>query len=156
MARPIRARPSPARQLAETPSEVLAPDLRSSVDSLRMVLELIRLLDERGFLRFSTDLLREEDRVVEVLTERLPPGGVRRAMRNLEVLVGTFRELDPATLGVLARSIPGALKEAEKAGAGRSIGLLEIMNTLRDPEVNRGVRMVLGFLRGIGRESGRG
>jgi uncharacterized protein YjgD (DUF1641 family) len=123
------------------------------VDSLRELLELIRLLDERGFLRFSTDLLRAEDRVLEVVTERFHPGEVRRAMRNLEVLARTFRDLDPAILANLARSVPGALKEAQKAQGDRTIGLFEVMSTLRDPEVNRGVRMVLGFLRGIGRES---
>jgi uncharacterized protein YjgD (DUF1641 family) len=152
MARPIRARPSSPPRLRESPSEALAPDLASSLDSLRGLLELVRLLDERGLLRFSTDLLREEDRVVKVVTERFPPGEVRGALRNLEVLVRTFADLDPATLDVLSRSVPGALKEAERAQADRTMGLLEIMTTLRDPEVNRGVRMVLGFLRGIGRE----
>jgi uncharacterized protein YjgD (DUF1641 family) len=153
MARPIRARTKAPPRRAESPSESLAPDLAASVDSLRDLLELIRLLDERGFLRFSTDLLREEDRVVGVVTERFHPGEVRRAVRNLEVLVRTFSELEPATLTALAQSVPSALEEARKAQGDRTIGLFEIMNTLREPEVNRGVRMVLGFLRGIGRKS---
>jgi uncharacterized protein YjgD (DUF1641 family) len=154
MARPIRARPRPTAPPAGSPSEALAPDLEASVGSLRELLELIRLLDERGFLRFSTDLLREEDRVVEVITDRFHPGDVRRAMKNLEVLVRTFQNLDPTTLSAIAQSVPSAFQEAQKAQGDRTIGLFEIMTTLRDPEVNRGVRMVLGFLRGIGRESG--
>jgi uncharacterized protein YjgD (DUF1641 family) len=156
MSRPIRAGPRSTATLAEAPSAALAPDLGASVASLRELLELLRLLDERGFLRFSADLLREEDRVVELVTERFRPGEIRRALRNLDVMVRTFRDLDPATLRTLAESLRGALREAQRAQADRAIGLFEILSTLRDPEVNRGVRMVLGFLRGIGRDSSEG
>jgi uncharacterized protein YjgD (DUF1641 family) len=150
MARPIRARPSVSEE--EVPvTEALSPELASTRESLRELLELIRLLDERGFLRFATDLLREEDRVVEAVSQRFRPEEVRRAVRNFEVLYRTFQDLDPETLGALARDVPTALAEAHRAEGDRPIGIFEVVNTLRDPEVNRGARMVLGFLRGIGR-----
>ncbi len=151
MARPISARPSRGGSTAW--NEALAPELAASAEAIRQLLELVRLLDERGVLRFSSDLLREEDRVVAVLTDRLSARDVRRAVRNLEVLVKTFRDLDPGTLGALARGVPTALTEAHRAERDRPMGIFEIVSTLRDPEVNRGVRMVLGFLRGIGRNA---
>ncbi len=151
MACPISTRP--ARSPPIEWSEALAPELAESAAAIRELLELVRLLDERGVLRFSSDLLREEDRVVAVLTDRLSAGDVRRAIRNLEVLVKTFRDLDPGTLGALARGMPAALSEAHRAERDRPMGIFEIVSTLRDPEVNRGVRMVLGFLRGIGRDA---
>jgi uncharacterized protein YjgD (DUF1641 family) len=155
MSRPIRARPLPSEPSAGMVTEVLAPELDASADALRQLLELLRLLDERGFLRFSTDLLREEDRVVEVLSERFRPGDLRRAVGNLEVLVRTFRDVDPATLGAIARAVPSALVEAHRAESDPAMGLFEMVSTLRDPDVNRGVRMVLGFLRGVGRSPSR-
>ena len=155
MARPIRSRPAPSSgsrpaALAET----LGPELDASATSIRELLELARLLDERGVLRFSSDVLRSEDRLVGVLTDRLDPASIRRAVRNLEVLVRTFERLDPKTLAALTSGVPAALEEAHRAEGDRPMGLLEIATAVRDPEVNRGVRMVLGLLRGIGRSAG--
>lgn len=149
MARPIRVRPTPTEP--STWEEVLEPEITTSAESVRELLELVRLLDERGLLRFANDVLREEDRVVEVVTRRIEADDLRKAIRNLEVLVRTFRALDPATLGALAQGVPAALDESHRAERDRPVGILEIISLLRDPEVNRGVRMVLGFLRGIGR-----
>jgi uncharacterized protein YjgD (DUF1641 family) len=153
MARPIRARPEAPTGPEIVATRTLATDLAATDESVRELLELVRLLDERGLLRFASDLLREEDRVVAVLSDRVPPDGVRRAMRNLEVLVKTFRDIDPKTLDALARGVPGALEAARRAQGDEPLGILAILRVLRDPEVNRGVRMVLGFLRGIGADS---
>jgi uncharacterized protein YjgD (DUF1641 family) len=153
MARPIRLRPDPSEEETAI-AEALAPELAVSKESLRDLLELIRLLDERGFLRFAADALREEDRVVEVVSERFRPEELRRILRNLGVLYRTFQDLDPETLGTLARGVPAALEEAHRAESDRQVGILDVVSALREPEVNRGVRMVLGFLRGIGRGSG--
>jgi uncharacterized protein YjgD (DUF1641 family) len=152
MARPIRTRPVPDGG-PDSLAAALGPELEESAASIRELLELIRLLDERGFLRFSTDLLREEDRVVEVLSKRVHPGDLRRAVANLEVLVRTFREIDPTALAGLAQAVPSALVEAHRAESDAPMGLFEMLSVLREPEVNRGVRMVLGFLRGVGRSS---
>ncbi len=155
MARPIRSRPTPSSPggpaaLAET----LGPELDASAASIRDLLELVRLLEERGVLRFSADVLRSEDRLVAVLTDRLDPVSIRRAVQNLEVLVRTFERLDPTTLAALTGGLPAALEEAHRAEGAPPMGLLEIATAVRDPEVNRGVRMVLGLLRGIGRRAG--
>jgi uncharacterized protein YjgD (DUF1641 family) len=153
VARPIRARPSPSEAPSGALTEALVPDLEASSEAIRQLLELIRALDERGILRFSTDLLREEDRVIEVLSERFRPEDLRRAVANLEVLVRVFRDIDPAALGGIARALPSALTEARRAESDPAMGLFEMVSVLRDPDVNRGVRMVLGFLRGVGRSS---
>jgi len=155
VARPIRTRPVAEESSVESLTEALAPDLGASVESIRQLLDLVRLLDERGLLRFSTDLLREEDRVIEVLAERFRPEDLRRAVGNLEVLVRTFRDVDPGTLGAIARAVPAALEEAHRAESDPVMGLFEMVSVLRDPEINRGVRMVLGFLRGVGHSASR-
>lgn len=155
MAKPIRAGAFDADEGRPVPvTEVLSPEIDAASAALRELLELIRLLDDRGFLRFATDLLRSEDRVVEVLAERVPAEELRRAAHNLWVVLRTFREVDPLTLGALARGIPTAFDEARKAETEGPIGLLDVLSSLRDPEVNRGVRMLLGFLRGFGRTAG--
>ncbi len=154
MARPIRARPTVPSGAGTTPGvDAIASDLGASAESIRELLALVRLLEERGVLRFSSDLLRSQDRVIEVLTDRIDPATLGRSLRNLEVLLHAFERLDPATLAALAGGVPAALEEARRAEADRPMGLLEIATTLRDPEVNRGVRMMLGFLRGIGRSA---
>lgn len=155
MARPIRSRPpASATATGVGPSGTLGTDLAASADSLRAFLALLRLLDEKGFLRLGHDLLREEDRVVEVLAQRLPAGDVRGAMRAATALASAFRDVDPATLASWSARVPRALAEAERAASGPPIGPVEVLAALNDPDVNRGVRMTLGFLRGAGRSPG--
>ncbi len=116
-------------------------------------LALVRALDERGLLRFATDVVTEEERVVAVVTDRLPPDAVRSALENARAVLAGLRDLDPETLTLLSAAIPRGLREAREAEHGRPIGWLELATTLRDPDVNRGLRMLLGFLRGVGRAS---
>ncbi len=154
MARPIRSRPPASATSPVAASGAFGTDLVASADSLRAFLALLRLLDEKGFLRFGSDLLREEDRVVEVLTQRLPASDVRGAMRAATALAAAFRDVDPAALASWTARVPRALAEAERAAAGPPIGPIEVLAALNDPDVNRGVRMTLGFLRGAGRSPG--
>ena len=149
MARAIRT-PATRDAASPVPPASLDAELAQSAEALRSLLEVIRGLDERGVLRFSADLLREEDRVVQVLTERMEPGELRRTLRNVTVLVEAFRDVDPATLRALSAGVPKALDRARAAQDEKPVGWFEVAGALRDPDVNRGVRMVLGFLRGIG------
>ncbi len=153
MARPIRARPAPSGASLGTLNDALGPELGASVEPLRELLSLVRLLGERGILRFSADLLREEDRVIEVVSERFRPEELRRAVANLEVVVRAFRDLDPDALGRFARGVPPGLLEAQRSEASAPLGVFEMLSVLQEPDVNRGVRMVLGFLRGVGRSA---
>ncbi len=155
MARPIRSRPAASEtSTAVGLSEELGPDLAASADSLRALLALLRLLDEKGLLRLGHDLLREEDRVVEVLTQRLPASDVRGAMRAATALAAALRDVDSATLAAWTARVPRALAEAERAASGPPVGPVEVLAALNDPDFNRGVRLTLGFLRGAGRSPG--
>lgn len=152
MARAIRHRPSP-EALATNASAGRTPR-DGSAESLASLAEVVRLLDERGFLRFAADLLREEDRVVEVLVDRVPAKSVRAAWRAAAVLVATMRAVEPATAERIARSLPLGLEEAARSADGPMVGLFDVLHALNDPDVNRGVRMLLGGLRGLGRGAG--
>ncbi len=151
MARPIRNRPNARRVPAELSRDDLVREIERSGTALVAALALVRALDEHGLLRLATDVVTEEDRVLAVLTERVPADTVRRAGENLRALLSGLRDLDPDTVAVLAAALPRGLREARKAERDRAIGWLELATTLRDPDVNRGLRMLLGFLRGVGR-----
>jgi uncharacterized protein YjgD (DUF1641 family) len=154
MAKPIRALPSPTEDEGTASlSEALASELNSAGGSLRELLELVRLLDERGWLRFASDLLRAEDRVVAVVTDRVDPADIKRVAQNLELMYRTLRSVDPKLFAEFMNGVPGGVKEARRARSDSTLGFLEIVGALRDPEVNLGVRMMLGFLRGIGQSA---
>ena len=152
MARAIRVPPAEASGVEESrPAPNLSSELAEATEAVRAFLELLRGLEERGYLRFANDFLRSEDRIVQVLTERIDPAELRRTVQGLRTLLSSFGEVDRDLVGQLSKRLSPALGEAMKAEEGPPVGFLEVVNALNDPEVNRGVRMVLGFLRGIGR-----
>lgn len=152
MARAIRntpeAPPGPAPDEATGP---LGVELGGSADALRAFLELLRGLEEGGYLRFATDLLRSEDRVVKVLTERVDPEEVRRTVQGLRTLHATIGSLDPGLVARVSERLTPGLEEAFRAERGPAVSFLDVVSALNDPEVNRGIRLLLGFLRGVGR-----
>lgn len=149
MARAIRHRPTAEVTAVAVPATTATPD--ASADPLASLAEVVRLLDERGFLRFAEDLLREEERVVEVLVDRVPPQDVRAAWKAITVLIATLRKVEPATVERLSGSVAESIEEAERSARTPMVGFFDILATLNDPDVNRGVRMLLGALRGLGR-----
>ena len=152
MARAIRAPPSNASGREESaPAPDFAPELAEAAGAVREFLEILRGLEERGYLRFASDVLRSEDRVVRVLTERIDPTELRRTIQGLRTLFAALGDVDREVAERLSNRLAPALEEALKGEAAPPVGFLEVVNALNDPEVNRGVRMVLGFLRGIGR-----
>lgn len=157
MARAIRARPQPSEGVAARgePIPSLAPDLGDSASAIAGLLELLRLLEERGFLRWGSDLLRSEERIVSVLTEQVDPKELRALAKAPQVLGSALAGIDRATAAWLGERLPTALAEAQDAGSGPPMGAIELVRALEDPEVNRGARMVIGFLRGLGRGPGR-
>ena len=152
MARALRSAP-------EVPSEphpgeapgALGTEIAGSTEAIRAILEILRDLEERGFLRFANDLLRSEDRVVKVLTERVDPGEVRRTVQGLRTLLASMGAVDSGLVARVSERLAPGLEEALRAEGGPPVGFLEVVSALNDPEVNRGIRMLLGFLRGVGR-----
>lgn len=157
MARAIRARPAASEGVAPgaVPVASLAPDLGDSASAIAGLLELLRLLEERGFLRWGSDLLRSEERIVSVLTEQVDPKELRALARAARVLGPALAGIDPATAAWVGERLPTALAEAQEAGSAAPMGAIELVRVLEDPEINRGARMVIGFLRGLGRGPGR-
>ncbi len=157
MAKAISTRPLPpanGSRRARTGASV-SEALDASADSLRNLLELIRLLDEKGFLRLGTDVLRSEDRMISVLTERVDPADVRALVRSVQRLGAVLGPVEPEAARWLGRRLPNALQGARQGEAEPPLAALDILKALSEPDVNRGVRMVLGFLRGIGRDPDR-
>ncbi len=152
MARAIRstAEPSPEPAPDEAPGP-LGVELGGSTEAVRAFLELLRGLEEGGYLRFVNDLLRSEDRVVKVLTERVNPEEVRRTVQGLRTLHATIGSLDPGLVARVSERITPGLEEAFRAEGSPPVSFLDVVSALNDPEVNRGIRLLLGFLRGVGR-----
>lgn len=155
MARPIRTHPTPG---SGTRTEIATPppsiERVAPVDAVRDFLEVLQALEERGYLRFASDLVRSEDQVVQVLTERVDPARLRKATHGLSTALSVLGELDRSAVEDLAPRLAPALEEAVRAESGPALGPLELLQALNEPDVNRGLRMLLGFLRGFGRGPG--
>jgi uncharacterized protein YjgD (DUF1641 family) len=120
--------------------------------SLVRALEVLDLLEEKGWLPALTYLLREWRAVYSNLSDFLARPGVERYLRNVTALgFYTLAELDPDEVKSAAVAINRGVRAAIAASrSDGKVGILDLASEMRDDNVNRGFRAVLGFLHGVG------
>jgi len=143
------------RHVPATPDDatrsVPIAELEATEESLRHFLELIRLLDERGVLRLLSDLLEDNEELVRVSVDWLSRPENVRAIQNLRALARAVQEIDPAKLETVATSMARAVdRAADVPVEGERRGAFAVLRQLGEPDVNRGFRVFLEFLRSLG------
>lgn len=119
--------------------------------ALGKVLDLVCELDRCGALDAMNGLLQNAISVEQVLLEEAVQPGHLRLGRNAVTLGMMLESLDPADVEALTqgvgRAVHAARLELDRDGA---VHPWRLVGLLREPEVNRGVRTLLAFLRGLG------
>lgn len=123
----------------------------STDESLRHFLELLRALDENGVLRLVHDLVDDNQEVIRVGVDWLHSPENVRGIQNLRVLFQTLQQIDSRELEAVAGAMARAVDRAATApDDGERRGAFAVLRQLGDPEVNRGLRVFLEFLRALG------
>lgn len=149
------------KRIEVTEEEKRANDLREiedalleNKDALLETLQVVGGMKERGILSLLNGLFGEGDRVLKVLVDLLNQPENTAALKNLLLLVGTMgninvKELEPLLLKVNA----GIENVAEQGEDTKKTGYLDLLRTLKDPEVNRSLTILITFLKGMGKDT---
>lgn len=104
-------------------------------------------LEQKGYFRVGSAAMRLADRVVQ----EVPAAEIDQLTENLPTLLDVLRRLSrPETIALLGRLAEGMENEASRPVGG---GFGNLTNEMRDPQVRRGLVLLLRMARVIGREA---
>jgi len=116
--------------------------------ALKIACNRLQELEQEGALDFAAESVR----MLRTISTSFSREDVRLLGDNIVSILQTVRNLtQPEVLGVADRAAL-ALREAQPARAGK----LGLFRALRDPEVRRGMTLLLGVLRELGSDSQNG
>ena len=155
MAKPISAieptKPIDPETVRETNKNELLDALLERKASIESVIELVEKLDERGVLDLLNGLIGQGDKVLEVVMRELNKPGVSDTLDHLLNLGSFLSRLNTKKLVDLAERINAGIDAAEQAAKnGEMTTLFDLLKLFKDPDVNRTITTLFGFLKGAG------
>ncbi|TKD70950.1 DUF1641 domain-containing protein [Pseudalkalibacillus hwajinpoensis] len=149
------------RRIEVSEEEKRANDLREiedalidNKDALLETLNVVGGMKERGILSLLNGLFGEGDRVLKVLVELLNVPENTAALKNLMLLVGAAGKINVQDLEPLLLKVNAGIENvAEHGEDAKKTGYLDLLRTLKDPEVNRSLTLLITFLKGMGKDT---
>ncbi|MGA9287722.1 MAG: DUF1641 domain-containing protein [Anaerobacillus sp.] len=150
------------RRIELSEEEKRANDLKEIEDALidnkEALLETLNVvggMKERGVLTLLNGLFGEGDRVLKVIVDLLNVPENTTALKNLMLLFGAAGKINVQDLEPLLLKVNAGIENvAEHAEDDKKTGYLDLLRTLKDPEVNRSLTILITFLKGMGKDTG--
>ncbi|MBM7693924.1 uncharacterized protein YjgD (DUF1641 family) [Peribacillus deserti] len=128
--------------------------LVESKESILEVLKTLNHMQERGVLSLISALFGQGDKVMEILVKKADTPETANTLKNLLLMVGVLGTLNVQQLEpILLKVNSGIARVADHKDTEEKTGILDIMRSLRDPEINRSITLLLNFLKGMGQET---
>ncbi len=139
-----------AKPITYTPLPPAAPDVTADAhDELDRLLVALR---ERGLLRLLNGLIGAGPEVSAIAVNGLNAPAGQRALRNAAVLGQTATKLDPDDLEIMVKGVVRGVGAASDRLGEAPPSTISLAKALRDPDVRRGMNVMLGFLKALGQQ----
>lgn len=132
MPKPIEFTPTPAK-IEATPKEELE--------------RLLQTLHKKGLLDVANSAVEGSMDGLAVILEKLDHQGTYNALQNAARLIKLLGELNPSVLGGLESGVRAG---NQRVAESRPPGLFGLLMKMRNPDVRRGLDIMVGLLQGIG------
>ncbi|WP_170008133.1 DUF1641 domain-containing protein [Bacillus fonticola] len=122
-------------------------------DSLNKLFNIIGELNNVGVLEATDSLLQAKDQVAKIALGQVSREPVTNLINTLMGATGAMMSADPQQTTKLVSSAMTGMDEAHNfLQMNKKVGVLDLMKTLNDPDINRAVGFGIHFLKGMGRE----
>ena len=118
-------------------------------------IDVLQGLHDRGILPLLNSLLKEGDKVLAIIVKELNKEQNSRVLENLVQLALLIGSLDLDRLKPITDGVNAGLQEAA-AQSDEQTSLLSLWKSLRDPEVQRAISILLNLLKGMGSVTSEG
>ncbi|MFT9849742.1 helical membrane plugin domain-containing protein [Aneurinibacillus sp. REN35] len=147
-----RNEPTEAEKQAQSLGELIGFVAKNG-EALQETLRIIQLLHESGALEVIGGLIESREKVMEIGVSQLSKPTMTRGVNNVMGAVGMLGELEPDTVKKVFEGIVNGMQHsAEEVRAGKKTGMMDLMKAYKDPDINRAMTVMLGFLKGMGQK----
>ncbi|PLS17245.1 hypothetical protein CVD28_11765 [Bacillus sp. M6-12] len=127
------------------------------LDNKEAILESLKVMQnmhERGILSLLNGLFGQGDKVMNVLVKAADKPEASNTIRNLLLMMGTLGTLNVKQLEPLLLKVnSGIARVAKRKDSEKEMGYFDFVRSLKDPEINRSVSMLIDFLKGMGEDT---
>lgn len=121
-------------------------------ESINKIFEITADLDDAGVLDAVKAMLDAKEDIGEIAVTQVAREPVKNLINHMLNVAGMLTDIDPAVTVKLTESVKSGLNEAELyEGNKQSVTVLDLMKSLKDPDINRSVKYGLDFLKGMGK-----
>jgi len=150
----IERTPVVPEEKASHDKEALLTALLERREAIEKSIHFLQRVDEQGVLDTLTALVGQGDKVMGVVSRELNKPHNSTMLVHFVKLAEMIGELDIEKLQpLIARVNQGLEKADELVSTGETTTLFDMLKALKDPDVNRAITALFGFLKGAGASS---
>lgn len=114
-------------------------------------IQLLKAMEEGGTLDTAYAFTNAKQTALERLVQEISKEQYTPLLENLPSLVFLIGDLDVDGIRDLTKRLNRGIEEMENVPEDEKSSVFDLMKALKDPDVNRSLTLLLGFLRGMGR-----
>ncbi len=131
--------------------EALLSALFDQRAAIEKSIHFLQRMDDQGLLDFMTAIVGQGDKVMGVVAKELNKPHNSTMLVHFVKLAEMIGELDIEKIQPLIQRVNRGIAKAEEvAESGEVTNLFDLLKALKDPDVNRAITSLIGFLKGAG------
>ncbi|MBX9956015.1 DUF1641 domain-containing protein [Peribacillus simplex] len=128
--------------------------LLENKEVIKETFEVMKGMQDRGILSMVNSLLKEGDKVLNILVKTADTPETANALKNLLLILGTLGTLNVQQLEPLILKInSGIARVAEADKTPEKPSYLALLRSLNDQEVKQAMTFLMTFLKGMGEDT---
>jgi uncharacterized protein YjgD (DUF1641 family) len=121
---------------------------------IKETFEVMKGMQDRGVLSMVNSLLKEGDKVLNILVKTADTPETANALKNLLLILGTLGTLNVQQLEPLILKVnSGIARVAESDKTEEKPSYLALLRSLNDQEVKQAMTFLMTFLKGMGEDT---
>jgi uncharacterized protein YjgD (DUF1641 family) len=123
-------------------------------EAILQTLEIMNHMQDKGLLALLNGLFGQGDKVLDIAVKAMDKPENTNTMKNLLLLLGTLgminvKQLEPFLLRIDA----GIARVADYKDTDEKTGYFDLVRSLKDPEINKAITILMQFLKGMGQDT---
>lgn len=145
-----KKRPDPVEEQRQAIDQ-LVEMTGDSRNALMDLLEIVQEAHDAGLTDLIKGVLKARHKAGAIAIQQMNQPAVYHIVKNLFSVVELVGSLDSKKMAALFESVEkGANHAMDSIDEGEQTSIWSLMRVLRDPDINRAVTMMMGFLKGMG------
>ncbi|UOQ43268.1 DUF1641 domain-containing protein [Halobacillus salinarum] len=117
-------------------------------------IQLLSSLEEEGTLDAAYSFSKKKEQILANVVKELNREQYTPMLENIPELVFLLGEIDGKALRETMARFNRGLEEMESTDEDKKTSVFELAKSLKDPEINRSITMLMQFLKGMGKSQG--